>query len=186
MIFRSGTCVVGVKTPTGVLLGADSAVSDGDLTIRTRTSKLIRKGKATVVFGVAGYLRDITLLRSGLELPAFDSGSPERYVERVMVPALRFLIEDVEQGAGITINGEHSDWVAEILVGVGGELITIDPRMGVLRWGDYAAIGSGQQYALGALHDKSGDPRSRVKRALEAAGEWARGHVAPPWRFMSV
>jgi len=68
----------------------------------------------------------------------------------------------------------------EILVAVRGRLLHIQNNYQVIEYAsNYTAIGSGRDFALGALYSTSFSARNRVEMALEAAQEFDEGTRGP-------
>ena len=87
-----------------------------------------------------------------------------------------------ERGYG-SEGGDVSD--GTLLVGVRGKLFAVHGDLQVCHSrAKYNAVGSGVDVALGALHVTRGvDPRTRVRKALEASEAHACG-VRRPWRIL--
>lgn len=169
------TCIVGLQHDGKVTIGGDSAgVAGYDITVRADSK----------VFTVGPYLMGFTtsfrmgqLLRYTLKPPK-PTGNLERFMVLEFVPSV---LECLEHGGWLsTENGRVEGGL--FLVAVAGELFAIDGDMQVGRHVDgYAAIGCGDNIALGSLHSTTGKPpRARVKAALTAAAHHSAG-VTPPF-----
>lgn len=165
------TCIVGLETEHGVLLGADSAASNNDgISIRNDT-KLFRSGPFTIGFTTS--YRMGQLLRYSLNVGAPDTWDVDRFMATTFVNAVRQTLED----GGVETGGTF-------LVGIAGRLYGIfdDFQISHAAAG-FESVGSGGAYALGSLHTSAGldwDPRQRVIAALEAAAA-LDPFVAPPF-----
>ncbi len=161
------TAIVGVRLDDGrVLLGADSALTEGGTVTHARVKKLFRRGRAG--FGCAGDFIALDRVYSNLRLPSYVSGDPEAWVRKVAVPGFRNIL------------GSKMWPTLDALVAVGGQLFFLGVE-GVHGFHDgYAAIGSGAQVAMGALY-ATRDPHV----ALRAAERHCNG-VRGPFRTIIV
>lgn len=162
------TCIVGIETPDGVVMGADSAVYWGG------AIRLLHADNPKVVeahghlWGVAGTQRVLDVIRFGASIPdeSFTSRESGEYRVIVLPKAIMSALKEHVPSA----TEDKADW--GLLVGIGSCLYEVDEALDMSRthYG-YSAIGSGARYALGALHATQGVPsaRARVHLALEAA-----------------
>lgn len=173
------TVIVGLEHPGGVLIGGDSAgVAGYSLTVRA-DQKVWRAGE--FVYGFTSSFRMGQLLRYNLSLPRTpgDSASQadrDRWMTTEFIDAVRTTLKS---GGYATIeNGEESG--GTFLVGWRGSVYVVggDFQVGRTVRGE-AAVGCGGDLALGALYAAAGSPRSRVRRALEAADLHSAGVAAP-------
>lgn len=178
------TCVVGIETPDGVVMGADSFCGTDDGTQSCVVDdKVFRRG--AWLFGLAGSARMGELVRYGLKL-----GDPPRSgVRRAL--SLQFLpaISELARDKYVEIADSQGQKFAsmDLLVGVRGRLYIIRGDMTIGRNDTgFEAIGSGAQAALGALHamPKGWSSRRRILCALSAAERWASG-TRRPFRVVS-
>lgn len=168
------TCIVGIAEQGKVYIGGDSAgIAGYDLTIRA-DSKVFTVGP--YVMGFTTSFRMGQLLRYTLTPPE-PKGDPERFMVTKFVPAV---IECLEKGGWLaTENGRVEG--GTFLVGVAGELFSIDGDMQIGLSSDrYAAVGCGDNIALGSIYSTAGqNPRTRIKQALAAAAHHSAGVHAP-------
>jgi hypothetical protein len=169
------TCIVGVVDGDRVLIGGDSAGSDGwGISIRSDT-KVFRTG--TYVMGFTSSFRMGQLLRYSLEVSPPDSWDVDRFMATSFINAVRRCLKD--GGWLKTDNGVERG--GTFLVGVAGRLYVIhsDFQIGYTADG-YAACGSGEMVALGSLHSTPDlDPETRVRAALEAASHHTSSVAGP-------
>lgn len=180
------TCIVGVEHNGKVIIGGDSAGTDswGRQHVRA-DEKVFKVGE--FAYGFCGSFRAGQLLRFRVEPPAFNEGqSLYEYLATNFVDELRNRL-----GLGGTRrveNGVESQGSA-FLVGARGQLFMVMGDFQVGRTVDgYAAVGSGQEVAVGALHATAGlrmTPRRRLTLALDAAAYFDSA-VAPPFNFVEV
>jgi ATP-dependent protease HslVU (ClpYQ) peptidase subunit len=176
------TCIVGIETPDGVLLGADSIAADpATWTAATRAeAKLFRVGD--YLFGFTTSFRMGDLLRYHLALPAAPKTRLHRHMVMGVVPAIRACLKE----GGFATTKDGAEVGGEFLVGARGQLfhVSSDYQVGRSAHG-YGAVGSGLQAALGALSaTEEEEPRTRARKALEAAARHTLG-VRGPWRFLA-
>lgn len=160
------TCVVGLKTKDGVLIGADSQATGGhDRSFRS-DPKVFRNG--AMIIGYTSSFRMGQLLEYNLTLPPREIGQDlMRYMCVPFIDAVRTALK--QAGFGKIDNGVETG--GTFIVGFEGELFDIRDDYQVARCVDgYTAVGSGFAYALGVLHATKGEaPEGRVRKALEAA-----------------
>jgi len=164
------TCIVGIKTPRGVVLAADTMLSDSYTKATKLKSKLFTVGPVTM--GVSGSVRYANLLENKLadELPDLI-GDVDDYMYGDFLDAV---IKIFEAGRAL----ETSDGVAYVhghsLVAVAGRLFTFESNLSLYEVADdYAATGSGQEVALGALYAtlNTKNAKRRAEIAVKAACE---------------
>lgn len=163
------TCIVGIQHPEGVTIAADSAGSDG-WTISSRADTKVFRNHG-YLFGFCGSFRMGQLLHYSFIPPRPPARDVERFMTTVFVDAVRECL--TEGGYARTKNGVETG--GTFLVGVNGHLFCVedDYQVGRERHG-FAAIGSGDEVALGSLHTTRTytlSPRSRALAALKAAEE---------------
>lgn len=179
------TCVIGLETPEGVWIGADSAGSseDGSQTLRADTKVFWRD---TMLFGFCGSYRMGQLLRYSLELtPHPDGVADYEYMVRYAIEDIRRCLKD----GGFTWIEKNTETGGNFLVAYNGSLYEVeeDFQVGVSSR-PYVAIGSGGAVASGAmavLSDSDLTPVKRIKRALKVASDHD-AFVAPPFVVMKL
>ena len=176
------TAIVGLAQNGSVFIGGDSAgVSGTSLSVRADT-KVFRK--SGYLFGFTTSYRMGQLIRYSLELPP-PKGSLESFMATKFVDALR----DCLKVGGWAKTESNREEGGTFLVGVRGQLFAIYDDYQVGRAADgFAAVGSGDQIALGALYATANSgvkPRKRVKVALRAAERFSTD-VRGPFVCMSL
>lgn len=178
------TCIVGIETSTGVLLGADSVNSSGWTTQVKADSKIWRK--SDVGYGLSGSPRMGQLIRYRFEAPEWNATTNlSRFMATDFVDALRDVLK---AGGHAEKENEKERTDSSFLVAIRGEVFHVQGDYQTTRYAQgFAAIGSGQLLALGALHATQDldNPKARVRLALEAASEFS-GNVGPPFHFLEV
>lgn len=178
------TCIVGVIADDGVYMGGDSLASEP-----TSMDKYPLKGMSKVfhngplLIGVCGSLRMAQLLRYSLKIPQRSKVmSDHEFMATKFIHAVRRCFKD--GGFGKMPEGEDNEG-GNFIVGYRGGLYTIYVDFQVNEWAwNYAAIGSGGNYALGSLFMTEGvKPEQRIISALEAATHFNAG-VSPPFEIL--
>jgi ATP-dependent protease HslVU (ClpYQ) peptidase subunit len=151
------------------------------LAVRADT-KVFRKGR--YLFGFTTSFRMGQLIRYSLALPA-PKGDLDRFMTTRFVDALR----DCLKTGGWARKEDEREVGGTFLVGVRGRLFAVydDYQVGKAADG-FAAVGCGDQIALGALYATKGTgmkPRARIKVALGAAERFSAG-VRGPFVCMSL
>lgn len=171
------TCVVGLEHRGHVWIGGDSAgVSGWALTARA-DEKVFRNGPC--VMGFTSSFRMGQLLRYSLTIPPQHEGVGD---EEYMVTAFVDAVRECLKAGGYAKKENEVEAAGQFLVGHRGTLWKVDSDYQVGRsLCGYAAVGCGDEFALGALHATAGDaPKRRINRALYAAADHSAG-VRPPF-----
>lgn len=170
------TAIVGLVHDGVVHIGGDSAgVGGWRMTVRA-DAKVFRNGP--YVFGFTTSFRMGQLIRWSLQAPEPD-GDLDRFMCTTFIDSVR---ECLKAGGFAKRNSEQEEG-GTFLVGVQGRLFTVhdDYQVGEAVDG-YAAVGCGEEPALGALfataHMGMG-PDERLELALEAAERFSAGVRAP-------
>jgi hypothetical protein len=170
------TAIVGLAEDGGVYLGGDSAgVSGLNLTVRADT-KVFHNGP--YLFGFTTSFRMGQLIHH-----AFQPPKPKRQLERFMTTEFIDALRSCLKEGGWARKDSEREEGGTFLVGVSGHLFTIheDYQVGEAADG-FAAVGCGDQIALGALYATAGigmPPRKRVRLALQAAERFSAGVRSP-------
>jgi len=184
------TCIVGIRTETGVMLGADSLSGSyhGDKQL-VHTAKLVTKKTRTVhgvshevLMGFTTSWRMGNILQFMDDLPPLD-GDVEKWLVKEFVPLIRTTFKD--EGYLTINNGVESG--GNFLIGVNGVLAEIQGDMSVLIPRDrYSSVGAGTYIAIGAMHTatalKQGD--KEILMAGLSAAEAYNPLVSGPFYFI--
>ena len=175
------TTIIGIQGETFALLCADSQISDVDdsgyatqvVTMREGTGKVQTNGRYLI--GAAGDVRAINLLHHAFTPPAAPPNLKGKKLDHFFtikfIPALR---ECFETQGYATPDNESKQHMAEmdssLLVAINGTIYAVD---GDYSWysdvnGTYA-IGTGAQYAMGAMHALQGRTRPSIQTARKCA-----------------
>lgn len=175
------TCIVGIETDDGVIMGGDALASSSSDAFLLRSPKVVRSGPYLV--GVSGSRRFGDIMRTA-QLPP----PPTRGLDRFMIGPFVSAIRAIAKDAGVDL-----DWTKDIgntgclMLGVAGRIYVVRNDFGIERMrGGYHAIGCGDSFATGSLYSTKGlAPRDRVVLALEAAE--THGHnVRRPWTILTL
>lgn len=174
------TCIAGIVQDGRVYIGGDSQAT-ASWSINTRVDPKVWSDDDWV-FGYSGGPRVAQLLRWGLDRPPLKDEQPlDAYLATDFTKAYRSIIR--EGGALKAENGiEEAEGTTRFMVGHQGRLLVIHSDFQVAETTDgYAAIGSGDDLALGALFATRSqrNPRRRLLTALEAAERFNMGVGGP-------
>lgn len=175
------TCVVGIVKKEGVFLGADSgAFNEDDLTYNVRKDeKIFQRGE--MIIGFCSSFRMGQLLKYRLEIPKQPKNiSDLEYMSTLFIDAVKTCFEQ----------NDYDDFKEEdcnFMVGYKGCLYVImqDFQVAVHAEG-YAAIGSGEAIAVGALYaTRDESPEKSIEIALNAAENHSMA-VKKPFKYISL
>ncbi|WP_019012215.1 hypothetical protein [Deinococcus aquatilis] len=162
------TLIVGLIHDGIPYLASDSCSSNGYTYNLTAGSKLFVNGGLSI--GYTSSFRMAQLLEYSFAPPKRPKDTPAlTYLARDVVPSLRKLFK--EGGYGTVTHNEETG--GQFLVVLDEQLFTVQSDFSVSAWREpFAAVGSGEQAALGALWATDGlklPPEQRLLLALEAA-----------------
>ena len=169
------TCIVGLEHDGRITIGGDAAAVEGMRISQRMDPKVFRVGP--YIIGFSDSFRMGQLLRFSLDVPEQASTSDDfEHLCTVFVDAVRHCLR--EGGFAKQSEGEESGGV--FLVGYRGALYCIDEDYHVGRSAHgYEAIGCGEEFALGSLASTTGNAKSRILKALEAAALHSTGVCEP-------
>jgi len=177
------TAIAGLVHEGRVLLGGDSAAGGGWTISTRRDAKVFRTGRYVIGFTTSYRMGQV--LRWSFEPPEPPTrpGQLERFMCTTWIDAVR---ESLKAGGwAMTDSGRESG--GQFLVGVMGRLFQADSDYHLGEQAvPYAAVGSGEQLALGAFAATEGlglAPERRVRLALHAA-ERHIATVRGPFRLL--
>lgn len=180
------TCIVGIETRDGVIIGGDSLASSNWDCYRESGPKVFKKGP--LVMGCTTSFRMSQLLQYKWEIPDQLDIGDMAYLCGPFIDSIR----ECFAANGFTKIESNQETGGVFLLGFKGNLYTVFDDFNVSRPAcGYAAVGCGNAYALGSLHSlesikSSGHidmtPLSRLTMALSAAAEFSNG-VREPFHF---
>lgn len=170
------TCVVGLVEKGRVYIGVDSSSVQGWTRRTTTLQKVFRRGPFLI--GYTTSFRMGQILEHHLEVPKQgDDESDMTYMVTQFIESARTLLK--EKGfAKIEANAETG---GQFLVGYRGRLYSVQNDFQVGEMSERMdSIGSGGEYALGAMMALAGQaPTRRIKKALSIAAHFNMGVCAP-------
>jgi len=178
------TCIVGFCTNEGVMIGGDSAGVNNRMGVTERADKKVFR-RDQYVFGGCGSFRMLDIIQYQLApSPYYDGQGDERkFLVVNFIPELREVLK--ANGLLYRENEVERFGNAAFLVGLNKRLFMIwdDLQVGEASCG-WAAMGCGQDYALGALWAVSAvgvrmKPEDKILTALKAAAKLSGGVIEP-------
>ena len=169
------TCIVGLVGKDSVYIGADSASVRGWTIQVTNLPKVFLKGK--FIIGYTASFRTGQILQYHLKVLTKKDGTNERYMITVFAEAVR----DCLKKYGFAKIDDNEESGGEFLVAFSGSLYYVgaDYQVNSYKSG-YAAVGSGEAFALGSLFSTSGmESPARVRLALKAASTYSATVISP-------
>lgn len=176
------TCVVGLVHNEKVFIGVDSAAVSGWTRRVTELRKVFRVGPFLI--GYTTSFRMGQLLEHQLVVPPQTSQQSDMsYMVNTFIESARKLFKD----RGFTQVEQNKEKGGQYLVGYKGHLYSIESDFQVGEMTDaYDAVGSGSDYALGAMAALARvPPTKRIRRSLEIAAHFNMG-VCPPYHIRSI
>lgn len=185
MTTKTGTCIVGLVHGGKVYIGGDSAGTDSWLNRSIRVDEKVFV-KEEMIFGFTSSFRMGQILRySFTPAKQFSKETAYEYLCSRFIDGLIKCLKD--KGFAKVEDNEVSG--GTFLLGFHGVLYRIENDFQVGRRVDnYDAVGCGQDFAMGALHNMERSklsPRVKIRRALEAAEKFSAG-VKRPFKIVSI
>lgn len=190
------TCIVGlVHAPRGsrgkapektVYIGADSASVLGWTSRVTSLPKVFQRGPFLI--GYTSSFRMGQLLQHALAVPPQGTGKKDQDDMKFMVTVFAEHVRALLKERGMSKVEANSESGGQFLVGYRQRLYSIMSDFQVNEMADgYDAVGSGAEYALGALRALGPEmpPKTRVRRALEVSAHFSMA-VCPPFYVRSL
>jgi ATP-dependent protease HslVU (ClpYQ) peptidase subunit len=169
------TCIVGLVTESGVLMGSDSAAVSGWEVRATRTAKLFRKGEFLIGYTTSFRMGQMIRYQSNFELQGDESD--EEYMVCKFIETVRSVFN--EFGFMKTDDGREEG--GTFLVGYRGHLYEVHSDLQAIELEDgMGACGCGKGFALGAMKAlENVVPAERITKALETAAYFSGGVMRP-------
>lgn len=189
------TCIVGLLTDNDILFGADSESSSSYIRFTVQNPKVFIKSfsanQCEFVIGVSGSVRVGQILQFDFNPPLQSENEPDlQYLVQTVIPHVRTILR--EGGINSIINEVETLPDSTILIGYRGNqkmgLYTIYRDFQVAAYTDeYAAIGRGDELALGSLFTTQDNDnyKERLELALSAAAKFSVG-VSMPFNYFSL
>lgn len=172
------TCIIGLAHEGEVYIGADSMSASGWNQRQTKLRKVFQVGQFLI--GYTTSFRMGQILQYHLEVRQQQDGeSNERYMVVAFAEAVRVCLKD-KGYARIDSNTESG---GDFLVGYKGEVYHVSSDFQVNYYADgLAAVGCGEQYALGAmraLETRIKNPAQRIEESLKIVEYFSNGVTGP-------
>lgn len=177
------TCIVGIRTDEGALIAFDSRASaGGEITSRRDLKGGVIDNR--VAFGYTYSYRYGQILRHHLKLPPVQ-GDEHEWAIKTFVPAMR---KALSEHGWLRLEQQREE-SGQCVIGIRNRVFVIESDHSVVDpYLDYCAIGSGREYAMGALTAiYEADPRMYAEAKAELALAAAAQHnafVAAPWHHV--
>jgi hypothetical protein len=178
------TLVIGISDGRHCWLGGDSAAVNGDQCAPAATK--VWKTKTGWLVGASGDLRAIDLIKYAVRFPRLPE--PSKVLEtlaievhdtiRQAMTAHGYELEDEEDGK------DHDDgyW---LILGVHNRLFYLDDYGHPEAAPRVAAVGAGEDFAIGYMTDRAGHPESLIKTTMKRARERFPGVIRGPYTVLS-
>jgi ATP-dependent protease HslVU (ClpYQ) peptidase subunit len=179
---RSFTCIIGLVERGVVWIGGDSAATyTHSLAQRILATPKVTVLDAEMVIGSCGSVRSGNLLQYGFDRPKHQKGlEDEEYMATAFMDAVR---ERMVAGGHVHPweAPEHMD--GAFMVGYRGNIYIVESDYGIIRTHEpYAALGCGEDLALGCLAGTEGtrmSAKKRITKALEISERYSAGVKRP-------
>lgn len=161
------TCIVGLETKKGVMMGCDSAAVSVDYHSinKTRLKKVFKRGEFLI--GYTSSFRMGQLLQYQLSVDQQKNEQSDlEYLSITFVDAVR----DCLDKGGFRQKKDEVETGGTFLVGYKKQLYKVQGDFSVLSSQDgFMVAGSGESYALGKLWQNNSKLKARILEALKAA-----------------
>lgn len=183
------TCIVAIEHEGIVHLGSDSFLGGAFTRDQLDRPKFFTKGPRFVI-GFAGGLRGAQIVEHDIVFRKWrKTESEESYLVTEVAKKLQIAFKKV--GASILDEGHVESHDSYFLVCINGRIFVIQEDYSVIRSRHgFAAIGAGQDFALGTLYSlekwaSKMPPKAKVQAALEVASEFSP-QVCGPFHIVEV
>lgn len=176
------TCIVGLETKDGIIMGADSGAVSGWSIYATRLRKVFRTNGFLI--GYTSSFRMGQILQYELEVEEQKRKQSDlEYLATTFVDAVRECLGD----GGFKQVKEEKDIGGQFLVGYRGKLYEVHSDFQVNSSMDgYTSVGCGGDFALGNMwNSKKLLPKTRVTQALKAATHFS-ACVCGPYNILTM
>lgn len=157
------TCIAAARQPDGsILVGADSQVSAGDLKFYPVGSKILQKHGFT--YASAGTTRLLDILSYAMEEPeGYAEMDAKAWLIQKWVPEIRRLLN--EAGLKEVVNNVETHESTAIIV-MQGRIFAFWSNFSITEHAEYFAMGSGREFALGALFVQPHNLQGAIEAAI--------------------
>lgn len=176
------TCIVGLETKNGVVIGGDSAAVNGWGDIHaSRLKKVFKRGEFLIGYTTSFRMGQLIQYKLSIEQQKNEQSDLE-YLATTFIDAVRDCLKD---GGFRKVENDQEEG-GQFLVGYKSKLYRVDEDFQVNSSTDgYMAVGCGARFALGSVWSNENlSPKNKVKQALKAAEYFSNG-VCGPYHIMS-
>lgn len=175
------TCIIGLEHNDGVYMIGDSSAIQSYETRQSLVEKVFFAVGDRFLIGWSGSFRMGQILQWHLQVrEQYDTEVDLQYLVKAFVESVRTLFK--EHGY-LSTTDEGRDIGGQFLLGYNGRLYHVYPDFQINRFSDgFGAIGSGEEYALGAMKalvTYGPDPAGRLHRAIAVAAHYTGTVKAP-------
>ena len=141
------TCIIGLEHNGRVYMGCDSAATTGYHLVSTTSPKVFKNCR--LLIGYSWSFRMGQILQFARNYPDIDKFLDNyEFLVSSFIPFVRGIMKD----AGFLKIENNQEESGQFMIGIRGQLFGIDSDFSVLRNNfGYDSIGSGKEYALGAM-----------------------------------
>lgn len=175
------TTVIAVQGPDYAILGADSQITDGDrIVLSPSTPKIVKVGK--YLLGVRGDARAGDVLMYSWKPPLYDGTDPVKFMGKKIIPSI------IAAFKANNYDFDKDGAMFGFILAFAGNVFEIGSDMSISQNIDgIYAIGSGSDYALGALcaqmpFDDLDDIKTAILAALAISAKYDI-NTAPPFQI---
>jgi len=180
------TVIIAYKEHGKVYMGGDAGATSGSSTRASKLEKVFTIGDEFLI-GYTSSFRMGQIIEHCFKPPNYKEGaSIQKYLVSSFVPKLTAVLEN----HNFLVFKDNEAIGGTFLLGFKGKIFEIGSDMQVNEFKEnYHAVGSGERYALGALHAMSHDskivPKERLTAAFEASAHFTNS-VCGPFTIKSV
>ncbi|MPL61810.1 hypothetical protein SDC9_07399 [bioreactor metagenome] len=188
MIIMTVVVAIKDKTNNDIIIGSDTMVTGGNLKYEMDEPKffiveiphgtLPNSEKTKIIVGEAGRVSILEYIRRVFKPPVWNRKTQDfnTYMLDKFFPNFKDLLKKKSYVGKNEKDNGSIDIFSHLLIIHENEFYTMWEDLGFCReTGDFFAIGSGKQVALGSLHSTKefiyDNPKARVEKAILAAGE---------------
>ena len=177
------SCVVGYRTKDYVIIGADSCAISGYVNRSRKDLKIFQNGPCLI--GCVGSFRMMNLLHYSLAIPERKKMDVDRWMNTVFIDVVRECLKD----GGYAKKENNVECGGQFMAAVWNRLFIVESDFQIAEYRKpYAAMGSGEEFAMGALYamEKANEhPYDQVGVALAAAAQFTQS-VGRPFHIKTM
>jgi ATP-dependent protease HslVU (ClpYQ) peptidase subunit len=166
------TCIAGLVKDGSVYLAGERGASEGSYIVAIDRPKIWKNGP--YIFGYAGTFEGQHIQHNFV--PPAPDGNVDKFMHGKFLKALKEFYSEWD-----IVTGKESE--LSLLIGVKGKLYEHEAEgLTLISYSrEFAAIGSGADYAMGSLHatQNQKDPKRRLSLAIGAACEYSTSCIGP-------